>query len=109
MLHVENGLHEEARERMKRALILLAVLVLLGLLGSVGWIVAGLPPPGMVLRYGFTPACAPTGRERTIEGVEFVEIAAGCFRMGLTENILAWRWSAGLERPVGREGAEMRC
>ena len=63
----------------------------------VGWIVspllvallfAGLRPraggvPGMlVLRYGLPPAGGATGRTVTVEGIEFVELREGFFRMG---------------------------
>ena len=67
---------------MKRVLLLVLVFLLLALLGAVAWRLAGLPPVGFVVRYGFSYGCEPTGDTRTIEGVEFVEIGPGCFRMG---------------------------
>ncbi len=46
------------------------------------WVNGGCPPARFILRYGLSPGCAPTGHRKTLEGVEFVEIGAGCFRMG---------------------------
>ena len=70
---------------MRRRIVLVLVLLLVLVLGTVVaavWKLAGWPPPRMILRFGLTPACEPTGETRTIEGVEFVEIGPGCFRMG---------------------------
>ena len=62
---------------MKRVL-----LVLLGGVSTITWTLMGLPPIRYVFRYGLAPGCEPTGREMTIEGIEFVEIGPGIFRMG---------------------------
>ena len=48
------------------------------------WKALDWPPPRMILRYGLTPGCEPTGETMKIEGIEFVEIGPGCFRMGST-------------------------
>ena len=46
------------------------------------WLILDLPPPGVLWSYGLNPACAPTGNSREVEGVEFVEVGPGVFRMG---------------------------
>jgi formylglycine-generating enzyme required for sulfatase activity len=56
--------------------------VLLFGVGAMVWIAADLPPLRLVLSHGFPPAGGPTGREKEIEGVRFVEIGTGYFRMG---------------------------
>ena len=65
-------------------ILLLLLLLLLAGSGAIAWRVAGLPPVGFVLRHGLSWGCEPTGETMTIEGVEFVEIGPGCFRMGST-------------------------
>jgi len=70
----------------KRIIISLIILALLGFILTVVWKIADWPPPGMILRYGLTPGCEPTGETMTIEGVDFVEIGPGCFRMGSTHR-----------------------
>ena len=65
----------------KRKLILLAVIVL-AFGGTAAWQVLHLPPPQWILRYGVDYHGGPTGRTLVAEGVEFVEIGPGCFRMG---------------------------
>jgi hypothetical protein len=91
---------------MRRLLLILAALVLLTGLGVVAWEVAGLPPVRMVWSYGFDFGPQPTGRTLTVEGIEFVEIGPGIFRMG--SNHLAeggdWlgRLCASLGLPWGR-------
>ena len=68
---------------MRRRLITaLAVLLALAGVTVVLWKALDWPPPGMILRYGLSYGCEPTGETRTFEGVEFVEIGPGCFRMG---------------------------
>jgi formylglycine-generating enzyme required for sulfatase activity len=57
--------------------LLFLVLVLAALWSGFHW-----PPPRLILKYGFPPAGGPTGRTMTIEGVEFVELKPGYFRMG---------------------------
>jgi len=68
----------------KRIVLVLILLLVLGTVVAAVWQLADWPPPGMLLRYGLTPGCEPTGKTRWIEGVEFVEIGPGCFRMGST-------------------------
>ena len=67
---------------MKRLLLVLVLLVLLGGVTTVTWTLMDLPPIRFVFRYGFTPRCEPTGKRLEIEGIEFVEIGPGIFRMG---------------------------
>lgn len=67
---------------MKRLLLLcLGVMLLVGV-GIMVWAFADLPPIHMVWRYGFSYSPEPTGQTLAIEGIEFVEIGPGCFRMG---------------------------
>jgi formylglycine-generating enzyme required for sulfatase activity len=58
-------------------LLLFLVLLLAALWAGFDW-----PPAPLILRYGFPPTGGPTGRTMTIEGVEFVELKPGYFRMG---------------------------
>jgi formylglycine-generating enzyme required for sulfatase activity len=72
--------------------------------GAVAWSAAGLPPPGFLLRHGARSGCAPSGRTIEVEGVEFVEILPGYFRMGSragSGNLLG-RICAPLGLPWGR-------
>jgi len=87
-----------------RKLAIIAVLVVVVI--AVGaWVVGGHPPLRFLLRYGFSWGCAPTGQTKTIEGVEFVEIGPGCFRMGSTAAAEGgdWlgKWCARLGLPWG--------
>jgi len=59
------------------------------------------PPPGMILRYGLRPGCEPTGATKVIEGVEFVEIGPGCFRMGSTHLAEGGDWLGKVCGKVG--------
>jgi formylglycine-generating enzyme required for sulfatase activity len=67
---------------MRAILVIVAVGVLLAGVGVIVWMALDLPPVKYVLAHGFPPAGGPTGRRATVEGVEFVEIGAGYFRMG---------------------------
>jgi formylglycine-generating enzyme required for sulfatase activity len=67
---------------MRLALLLFFAGVLLVGVGAIVWIAVDLPPLRLVLSHGFPPAGGPTGRVKEIEGVRFVEIGAGYFRMG---------------------------
>jgi formylglycine-generating enzyme required for sulfatase activity len=58
-------------------ILLFLVLALAALWTGFDW-----PPPRLILKYGFPPAGGPTGRTMTIEGVEFMELKPGYFRMG---------------------------
>jgi formylglycine-generating enzyme required for sulfatase activity len=92
---------------MKRLILIVMVLLLLAGIGIVAWTVAGLPPVEMVWRYGFLYWPSLTGRELTVEGIEFVEIGAGCFPMGshraCDEGNLIGRVSAPLGLDWGRQ------
>ena len=46
------------------------------------WAAADIPPVRSFLEYGVSPDCSPTGRTMCVDGVEFVEIGPGAFRMG---------------------------
>jgi len=61
--------------------VLLALLFLAGVLVIV-WRLEDWPPPRLILACGLPPTGGPTGRTRTIEGIEFVELKPGYFRMG---------------------------
>ena len=63
-------------------MIAASVLLFLALILAALWNVFDWPPPRLILKYGFPPAGGPTGRTMTIEGVEFVELKPGYFRMG---------------------------
>ncbi|MCU0725368.1 MAG: formylglycine-generating enzyme family protein, partial [Planctomycetes bacterium] len=81
------------------------VLFLVGLVSAV-WNLCDQPPPRLILKYGFPPAGGPTGRTMTIEGVEFVELKPGYFRMGshffCQEGDLVGRICAALGLPWGK-------
>lgn len=67
---------------MRRLSITAAVFLLLA--GTIAVVRSGLNlvPLRFLWRYGPAPACAPTGEVIPLEGVEFVVIGPGCFRMG---------------------------
>ncbi len=67
---------------LNRLLIVGLVALLLVALVSAVWNLCDQPPPRLILKYGFPPTGGPTGRTMTIEGVEFVELKPGYFRMG---------------------------
>lgn len=67
---------------MIRKFVLPLVLLLLGGSGVIAWTFLGWPPSRLVLKYGIPPYCAPTGKTMEVEGIDFVEIGPGCFRMG---------------------------
>jgi len=69
---------------MRKRLVFAALLLALVGVGCAAWTIAGLPPARYVLRYGLSPGCEPTGEKETYEGVTFVEIGPGIFRMGST-------------------------
>jgi len=86
---------------MKRRIVILAVVLFLACVVTVAWTLAGLPPVKYHLRYGLDPYCAPTGERVTLEGVEFVEIGPGTFRMGSTANAEGGDWLGMLCKPFG--------
>ena len=96
---------EAYTSEMKRLFLIVLVLLLLSGLGIVVWTVAGLPPVLMAWHYGFFYGPEPTGGEKTFEGVEFVEIGPGCFRMGSRESAeggdLLGQWCSRFGLPWG--------
>ena len=70
---------------MRRRRIVIAAVVLALLVGVVVvvWNLADWPPPRLILKYGFPPTGGPTGRTKVIEGIEFVELKPGYFRLGI--------------------------
>ncbi len=70
----------------KKLLISIGVLLMLGGILAVVWIICDWPPPRLILKYGLPPAGGPTGRRLTTEGIEFIELGPGYFRMGSHEG-----------------------
>ena len=71
------------RRPKKHTVLILAALLLLVGITVVVWRVADWPPPRLILKYGFPPTGGPTGNARTIEGIEFIELRPGYFRLGI--------------------------
>ncbi len=67
---------------VRRSIISACVLLCLVLVLAALWAAFDWPPPRMILKYGLPPTGGPTGRTMTIEGVEFVELKPGYFRLG---------------------------
>jgi formylglycine-generating enzyme required for sulfatase activity len=86
---------------MKRRIVLMGIALFLVGVGVIAWTLAGLPPVKYYLRYGLDPYCGPTGNKATYEGVEFVEIGPGVFRMGSTKNAEGGDWLGKLCTPFG--------
>jgi formylglycine-generating enzyme required for sulfatase activity len=86
---------------VRRKVLLLGLLLLLGGAAVIAWSLADLPPPGCLLRYGFSPGCEPTGDTVTLEGVEFVEIGPGISRMGSTLGARGGDWLGRICAPLG--------
>jgi len=87
---------------MRRRLIVIGVvLLLLSGVAVLTWTLAGLPPVRYILRYGLAPGCEPTGQTMEIEGVEFVEIGPGIFRMGSTHGTEGGDWLGKLCEQFG--------
>jgi formylglycine-generating enzyme required for sulfatase activity len=87
---------------MRRRLLLVAVLVTFLLLaGVVAWPLLRLPPPRHLFRYGLAPGAKPTGETFTVEGVEFVEIGPGIFRMGSDLHTEGGDFLGRICRPLG--------
>jgi len=86
---------------MKRRIVILLVALFLVGVAVIAWTLAGLPPVKYVLRYGLTPGCEPTGQTREFEGVTFVEIGPGIFRMGSTANAEGGDWLGKVCKPFG--------
>jgi hypothetical protein len=101
------------RRPKKRTVLILAVLLLLSGITVVVWEVADWPPPRLILKYGFPPTGGPTGRTKTIEGIEFVELKPGyCWveacKLGCTDGNLLGRISALIGLKFGRPVRHMR-
>jgi formylglycine-generating enzyme required for sulfatase activity len=98
---------------VKLALVIFFAVVLLFGVGAVLWIAADLPPLRLVLSHGFPPAGGPTGRVKEIEGVRFVEIGTGYFRMGswfdCTKGDALGRICKVLHLPRGKQPVESGC
>jgi len=86
---------------MKRRIVILVLALFLFGVGTVAWTLAGLPPVKYYLGYGLDPYCEPTGEKLTVEGVTFVEIGPGVFRMGSTTNSEGGDWLGKLCKPFG--------
>jgi formylglycine-generating enzyme required for sulfatase activity len=92
---------------MKRVvpIALAAIVLLLGV--TLLWLDAGRPSMRVLRQYGLSYGPKPTGRTLTVEGVEFVEIGPGCFRMGsdqgATGGDLPGRLCARLGLPWGNQ------
>jgi len=88
--------------RVTRRRVLLAVLALfLFGIGYVAWTLAGLPPVKYHVRYGLDPYCEPTGDRVTYEGVEFIAIGPGIFRMGSASEAEGGDWLGKICAPFG--------
>jgi len=86
---------------MKRRVLLAVLALLLFGVGYVAWTLAGLPPVKYYLCYGLDPYCEPTGAKETYEGVEFIEIGPGIFRMGSTFLAEGGDWLGKICAPLG--------
>jgi len=88
------------RPKKRTVLILAAVLFLVGVTAIV-WGLADWPPIRLILKYGFPPSGGPTGNVKTIEGIEFVELKLGYFRMGSKFNAKGGDWLGKICAPFG--------
>ena len=86
---------------MKRLALIVVLLFFATGIVVIAWTAADLPPVRYVLRYGFSPRCKPTGERMTIEGVEFIEIGPGIFRMGSDHLAKGGDWIGKLCQRVG--------
>jgi formylglycine-generating enzyme required for sulfatase activity len=71
-----------ARAESVQNLVNACIVGVLALAANAAWSVFELPPPRLLLRYGSPPIGGPTGRRVEIEGVVFIELRPGFFRMG---------------------------
>ena len=67
---------------MRRRFRILLLIALLALSGWGVWVILDWPPPVLLLKYGLPPAGGPTGKTKEIEGIKFIEISPGYYRMG---------------------------
>jgi formylglycine-generating enzyme required for sulfatase activity len=86
---------------MKRLALITVLLFFATGIVVIAWAVADLPPVRYVLRYGFSPRCKPTGQTKRVEGVEFIEIGPGIFRMGSDHDAEGGDWIGKLCQRVG--------
>jgi len=86
---------------MKRRIVILLIALFLVGVAVIPWTLAELPPARYVLRYGLSPRCEPTGVTLEVEGVTFVEIRPGIFRMGSTFNAEGGDWLGKICAPFG--------
>ena len=86
---------------MKRLALIAVLLFFATGIVAIGWTVADLPPVRYVLRYGFSPRCKPTGQTKQVEGVKFIEIGPGIFRMGSNHDAKGGDWIGKLCQRVG--------
>jgi len=70
----------------KRTILLRLVLPGLFVLLFFTWSIADWPSPVLLVKYGIPPQGGPTGNVRLIEGIEFVELGPGYYRMGSHEG-----------------------
>jgi len=89
------------RRPKKRTVLILATLLLLVGITTIVWEVNDWPPVRLILKYGFPPTGGPTGNVKTIEGIEFVELKPGYFRMGSKFNAKGGDWLGKLCAPLG--------
>jgi formylglycine-generating enzyme required for sulfatase activity len=69
--------------------------------GAILWATRGGPPPLWVVEYGRPGSSRPTGRRAVVEGIGFVEISRGYFRMGSHRNCRAGDVLGRLAAPLG--------
>jgi len=86
---------------MQKRLLLAGLALLLVGVAVIAWTLAGLPPVKYVLRYGLSPGCEPAGQTLEVEGVTFVEIGPGIFRMGSTADAEGGDWLGKICKPFG--------
>ena len=54
---------------MRRTIVIAVVaVVVLGFVVPLAWTLLGWPPPRLILKYGLTPGCEPTGHVKNVEG-----------------------------------------
>jgi formylglycine-generating enzyme required for sulfatase activity len=68
--------------RTKRRWLIGLGVLLLGGITVLFWLAEDWPPPALIVEYGFPPSGGPTGARRTVEGIEFIELDPGYYRMG---------------------------
>jgi formylglycine-generating enzyme required for sulfatase activity len=64
----------------RRAILITFVLLIACVSGA--WAVFDLPPPRLLFKYGLPPVGGPTGKTLEREGLTFIELSPGYYRMG---------------------------